>query len=242
MSTDTHVRELISGYVLGCLNEEELILVSEHLTDCPACQAELQNYEPIVGQLALAAPDAAPSSALKDRLLAQIQADAEPTHRPITSWWRSLFNLTGRLGIVWTGVGLILILVLAVSNLLLWQRVNRLEPLSQPDRMQAIALDSAGLVPEASGIVTISADGRDGALIVDRFQQLEPEKEYQLWLIRNGQRTSGAIFSVDESGYGGTRIRAPRPLSDYSAVEVTIEPAGGSDRPTGEIILIGSLN
>jgi anti-sigma-K factor RskA len=70
---------------------------------------------------------------------------------------------------------------------------------------------------------------------------LEAGKEYQLWLIRDGQRTSGAVFSTDENHYGGTRIRAPLSLLEYSAVGITIEPEGGSSQPTGTQVLSGPL-
>jgi len=49
------------------------------------------------------------------------------------------------------------------------------------------------------------------------------------------------VFSTDEKSYGGTRIRAPRSLLDYSAVGITIEPTGGSPQPTGNQVLGGPL-
>jgi anti-sigma-K factor RskA len=49
------------------------------------------------------------------------------------------------------------------------------------------------------------------------------------------------VFSTDEKSYGGTRIRAPRSLLDYSEVGITIEPAGGSPQPTGPRVLGGPL-
>jgi anti-sigma-K factor RskA len=76
---------------------------------------------------------------------------------------------------------------------------------------------------------------------VDGLPSLDEEHEYQLWLIRDGERTSGAIFSTDENSYGGTRIRAPLSLLEYSSVGITIEPAGGSQQPTGERVLGGPL-
>jgi anti-sigma-K factor RskA len=101
-----------------------------------------------------------------------------------------------------------------------------------------MATDAA---PGATGFVLISTDGDDGALVVDGLPPLGESQQYQLWLIRDGQRTSGAVFSTDEKDYGGTRVRAPRPLTDYSAVGITIEPTGGSTSPTGKQVLAGIL-
>jgi anti-sigma-K factor RskA len=135
-----------------------------------------------------------------------------------------------------------LIVVLAASSLVLWQRVNNLEYLSRPGGIRAVPLSPADAASEATGFVLISADGQDGALVVDGLPALEADQEYQLWLIRNGERTSGAVFSTDERSYGGTRIRAPRALTEYSAVGITIEPAGGSPQPTGKQVLKGTLS
>jgi len=113
--------------------------------------------------------------------------------------------------------------------------------LAGPLGMRAIALQNTDAAPAASGFVIVSADGEDGVLVVDELPKLDAQREYQLWLVRNGSTTSGAVFSVDESGYRGMRIEAPQSLLTYSSVLVTIEPVGGSVEPYGEHILAGSL-
>lgn len=107
--------------------------------------------------------------------------------------------------------------------------------------MQVVALQGTDLVPRASGLIVISPDGQHGTLVVDELPALDESQEYQLWLIRDGQRTSGALFSVSEDGYGNKWIDAPEPLTNYSSFGVTIEPAGGSPGPTGEKVLGGDL-
>jgi hypothetical protein len=137
-----------------------------------------------------------------------------------------------------------LILALAVANLYLWQRVNEVNQSGtapEPGRMQAIPLANTSAAPNASGYVIISPDGRNGAIVVDGLPVLDAEHEYQLWLIRDGQRTSGAVFSVDEDGYRGARITAPRSLFEYEAVGISPGPAGGGSVPIGENVLEGSL-
>jgi len=138
-------------------------------------------------------------------------------------------------------IGGLLILVLVISNLVLWQRLNHLEVLSGPLGMRAIALQNTDSAPQASAFVIMSADGLEGVLVVDELPPLDAQHEYQLWLERNGNHTSAAVFPVDEHGYRGMRIEAPQTLLEYSSVRVTIEPTGGSDIPTGDIVLDGSL-
>jgi hypothetical protein len=141
----------------------------------------------------------------------------------------------------WGVTSLFLIFALAATSFILWQRVSQLEFLTAPGGMRAVPLSPPDIASGATGFVLISANGDDGALVVDGLPSLGESQQYQLWLIRNGQRTSGAVFSTDEKSYAGTRIRAPRSLLEYSAVGITIEPAGGSAYPTGTQVLGGPL-
>jgi anti-sigma-K factor RskA len=137
--------------------------------------------------------------------------------------------------------GLLLIVSLAVSNIMLWGKLANSEVLRGPLGMRAIALQNTVASVGASGFVIVSADGQNGVLVVDELPALDAAHEYQVWLRRDAKETSGAVFSVDESGYRGLRIIAPDSLLTYSAVRVTIEPKGGSADPTGTEVLTGSL-
>ena len=77
-------------------------------------------------------------------------------------------------------------------------------------------------------------------MVVEGLPVLDEDHEYQLWLIRNGQRASGGVFSVDADGYGAMVVSSPEALSNYSAFGITVEPEGGSPGPTGDRVL-GSL-
>jgi anti-sigma factor RsiW len=243
MATEIHVSDLLPAYVLDCLDETEISAVSEHLALCPRCQAELQAYRAVADQLALAAPEAEPPPDLKVQLMARLAPPSlarptAPSHSGLWSW----LNSSGWVGFSWGAASLILIIVLGISSLLLWQQLGQLESTSRPGGMRAIPLTGTGPAPQANGFIIIGADGQNGALVVDKLPPLQPEQQYQLWLIREGQWTSGAVFSVDETGYGGTRIRAPLSLFEYSDFDIRVEPAEGSPTPTGVKVLGGSLN
>jgi anti-sigma-K factor RskA len=235
MVENTHVLDALPAYALGSLEDIEMREVSEHISACYLCRTELNSYQEIVASLALAVPEAAPPAGLKRRLAERVQglerAQSQPARGPFL---QRLLPLGGI-------AGLFLILALTAATFLLWQRVNRMEVLSGPNGMRAIALQSSDLAPLASGIVIIGADGLNGVLVVDQMPPLATGREYQLWLERDGQSTSAGIFPVDESGYRGVRIAVPQSLLEYSNARVTIEPAGGSSAPTGEQVLGGSL-
>jgi anti-sigma-K factor RskA len=237
MSKDTHDLELLSAYALGCLDEAEDRLVSEHLAGCHICRTELQSFQMVTDQLALAVPDVEPPDQLKRRLLERVESlhPVRPRPQPEPK------SFLQRLQPFKAAFSLVVIIALIITNLFLWQRVNQLGVLAGQQGMRAVALHSSDLTPQASGFVIISADGENGVLVVDQMPHLNPERTYQLWLIHDERSTSGAIFSVDEDGYRGVRIMAPESLLVYSAIRITIEPAGGSATPTGEQVLGGSL-
>jgi anti-sigma-K factor RskA len=236
--TDEHVLDSLPAYAIGSLDPDEVRRVEEHLSSCWICRDESNSFRTVAEQLSFAAPLAAPSPDLKERLMQRVQitrpaqrALVQPTKRP---WVERLLP-------VWGLASLCLLVGLAGSNLFLWQKLNQLQVGTTSLGMRSVPLSAPVTGSTATGFVLISADGEDGALIVDGLPPLEEGQEYQLWLIRDGQRTSGAVFSTDENSYGGTRIHAPLSLLEYSAVGVTIEPEGGSPQPTGTKVLGGPL-
>ena len=235
MMEEMHVLESLPAYALGSLDASEAKMVAQHLAGCHICRSELQVFQEVAGQIALTAPQTELSGDLKPRLMERIHSLNQRQSRP--ERWR----FTRQLIPIGAMVGLVLIATLAVSNLLLWNRLNQLEVLAGPLGMRAIALQNTDAAPTASGFVVIGADGDNGVLVVDELPALDSQREYQLWLVRNGSNTSGAVFSVDESGYRGMRIESPQSLLLYSSVLVTIEPVGGSVEPHGEQVLAGSL-
>ncbi len=104
-----------------------------------------------------------------------------------------------------------------------------------------LALTGSQFSPDAIGTLVISKDGDHGTLVVDGLPVLDGEHQYQVWLIRDGSRASGGVFSVDKFGYGALWISSPEPLKNYQAFGVTIEPTGGSPGPTGNKVLGGQF-
>ena len=235
MMEEMHVLESLPAYALGSLDESEAKMVAQHLAGCHICRSELQAFQEVAGQIALTAPQAELAGDLKPRLMERIHGLNQARARP--KKWHFPERLVPLVAIA----SLVLIAILAVSNLFLWQRLDQLEVLAGPLGMRAVALQNTDAAPTASGFVIISADGENGVLVVDELPELDAQREYQLWLVRNGSNTSAAVFSVDESGYRGMRIESPQSLLVYSSVLVTIEPVGGSAEPHGEQVLAGSL-
>ena len=238
METVEHVFDLLPAYALGSLDEDEKRIVRDHLDVCEVCSAELSSYAKVIDDLPLAMLESAPPPELKTKIMSQIKKEVVlPQPEPKRSWWQQFSQAFTP---AWGLASLVLILVLVVSNVFLWQQVRTLENTTQPT-LTTVVLQGTDITPEAVGMLVISQDGEYGTLVVDALPILEDNLQYQLWLIQDGQRSSGGVFSVNEEGYGFLRVSSPRPLNSYSAFGITIEPAGGSPGPTGKKVLGGNL-
>lgn len=241
MSNDAHVIEQLPAYALGILDEEEAVHVTEHLATCPGCHAEFLSYEAVADRLALAAPDAVPPVELKKRIIGSLQVPRIEHATGPRSWWQRLVSLFQGAAPAWGVASLVLVALLVLSNLWWWQRTDQEGAIVVGGGMQVVAMVGTDAAPDAVGTLVISQDGEYGTLVVDGLPSLDEDHQYQLWLIRDGQRTSGGVFSVNPEGYGALWISSPDPLSSYPDFGITEEPAGGSPGPTGKKVLGGSL-
>lgn len=230
-----HVIDWLPDLVLDALTSEEMQQVCDHLAVCPTCQAELARFSQVADQLPLAVRQVSPPAALKGRLMQSIQErEAKPATAPgqISTWQRLTAFFRGRL----PAFSLALIVILALGNLLLWSRLNQAVQQSGTP-LQVITLSNSQYSPGAVGKLLLDPNGKYGTLVVDNLSVLDVSRQYQVWLIKGSYHTSGGVFSVNPDGYASLEILAPLPLQQYDAIGVSIEPAGGSDAPSGENVL-----
>lgn len=231
---DDHPTEMIPALSLGCLDTEERKRVELHLAGCEKCRSELSAYHSVAGKLIYGAMPATPSPGLKKRLLNRI------SEKPATyKWFEKLLEKWPRFVPAAALTSFILFLTLGTTTFYLVRSDRRLELLS-PDGIHLVVLRGTAEVPEAVGTLVIT-DGQDGLFLVTALPHLDSTSQYQLWLIKDGRRTSGGVFSVSSEGQARIQISASRPLNSFDAFGVTIEPFGGSPGPTGKKVLGGQL-
>ena len=102
-------------------------------------------------------------------------------------------------------------------------------------------LRGTGPWTSARGMMMVSQAGTRALLLVVDLPPLPTDRVYQIWLIKHGQRYSAGWFTVDSTGYGQTVIIPVAPFGEFEAAGITIEPAGGSNDPTGVSVLRGDL-
>lgn len=237
MSSAGHVYDLLGAYALGCLEGEEQSLVETHLLTCSTCQMELEAYRSVVADLPLAVIQRDPPPELKARLLDRVSKRRQPV-RPVDKrpWWLVSWEALRLNTPAWGFASLVVMMVLGLGNLLLWIQLSEAREVTVGE-LPRLVLTATDASPGAVGVLVLSQNGEYGTLVVDGLPELSPAEQYQLWLIRDGQRTSGGVFSVDDEGYGSLVVESPEALLSYSAFGVTVEPAGGSPGPTGSKVL-----
>jgi anti-sigma-K factor RskA len=236
---EEHVLDLIAFYALGCLDEDEISQVELHLVSCEICQSELRAYKLVVDDLPLAIREFIPPKKLKGQILDRTKPDEDLKKARSIPFWERIFS-NPRTVPAWSLLSLSLILILTISNIVMWQRFNSLRNKSM-EELIAVNLISVDASPETTGLIIMSPNGDYGTLVVNGLSDLGIDRQYQLWLIRDGIRTSGGVFSVSHEGYASMEIISSSPLNSFSAYGITIEPFGGSAGPTGEKVLGGNL-
>ena len=235
------ILDQLPAYAIGALDEDEARQVDEYLANCRLCLAEVDAFQRVQEDLALAVPDAVPSGALRRRLMSRVRLTtgepeyileaSPPQMHPAPK--KSLLDIRH----FWMWGSLILIVILLITNYWSWSQLQSASVSRESELIETVNLWGTDSAPNANGVVVRGQDGYNGTIMVDSLPPLDESQQYQLWLINDDQRTSGAVFSVGKNGSGSACISAPKSLADYSDFGISIEPAGGSLAPTGNRVL-----
>jgi anti-sigma-K factor RskA len=235
------IQGLIPAYALAATDPDESQAVELHLPSCAACRAMLADYRRLGDDLLYAAPAMAAPAGLTERMQRRLApAPQEVAPRP---WWA---RLRPRPAVFALGAA---VLLLAVTNFYWFGRMKGLEQRTAAPAASFSWLADAAAVPLradgsgawAQGVVYAPKDAQPALLCVYGMPALPVGKSYQVWLIKDGKRDSGGLFQVSPDGFGLLVLRPQRPLSEYNAVGITVEPAGGSPAPTSPRVLGASL-
>lgn len=218
-----------AAYVLGALHAEEADRYERHIHACSACGREVGRLQPSTDLLAQAAPSVHAPEGLKERVMAQVRAEAEllraagpqadrPPRRRRT--WRLAAASTAAALACGIGIG---ILVTGTQG--------------QPHA--TVRAYVAPTAPTGRAVVIRSDD--HGELIVSRMPPPPAGKIYEVWLARpqHAPQPTDALFSVNRAG--SATVEVPGSLAGVHRIMVTAEPFGGSSHPTSTPIIIATL-
>jgi anti-sigma-K factor RskA len=92
--------------------------------------------------------------------------------------------------------------------------------------------------PAGSGRFTYSMQVGRGVFVSESLPDVPEGRTYQLWLIDPSGPSPAGLFAPEDDGRSRAVVGE---LTTGVTVGITEEPAGGSDQPTGEVLLAGDV-
>ncbi|MFJ8134221.1 anti-sigma factor [Streptomyces hydrogenans] len=240
-ATDAHT--LVAAYALGALDDDERQDFDAHLQTCEACRQEAAEFQATTARLAAAVAQSPPPAA-KARVMAAVDGVRQlPPRVPSAGAAPVLGGILRR-----RAVSLALaagVAAAALGGVAVWQTQNGQE-LEQQARQAQQQLDTVSAVLAAPDAQTVHGKSAHGALttVVTSKQRNQAVftaanlpspgagKTYQLWLDHDGTMLPAGLIDRD-----GTVVLTGDP-ADAGAVGLTLEPDGGSPRPTSDPLLL----
>jgi anti-sigma-K factor RskA len=230
--------EEVAAYAIGGLDRGQVSDFEEHLAGCKRCQEELRWLSPAVQALPEAVERQAAPPELKQRLMAEVRADAAAEERRarteqrreraesrpgIGEWLRGL-NVGGLTWKPLAGMALAILVIAGGIGYAVGTGGG-----SGGSQTIEVPGGSSGIAAKV-----ITEDGR-GELHLTGVEQLPEGKVLEAWVQRgNAVEPVPALFTPDHAGNASTTIED---MKNVSAVLVTREPAGGTKVPTTEPIV-----
>jgi anti-sigma-K factor RskA len=227
--------ENIPAYALGALDAKEAAALEAHLQTCASCREEFTVYRLTSDHLSMSVPPQEPSAALRKRIQNRLPG-AGKTKRPPLNWSFSRLAM-----------GLAILLLLALNLVSISQvRALRSEQAQLMDQIQNGQMALVMLSYPHTQSFPIQAQQITGSLLLDReynnsvlilrgLPAIPENQTYQVWWITpNGEWTSaGLVRPQTNVPFISEPISSTQGLAEFVGVAMTIEPAGGSDSPTG---------
>ncbi len=229
--------ELAGAYALGATSESERRYAQAHLATCDRCSKMARELQEITDCLPLAVPQVEPSPALRTRVMAAVEADAQAFKRTWQSagqaqrraWWQ-----------IWQmrlAYAMIILLLVCVGGLAAWNITLQRQSAGQIYTyiVQGTPIDAA-----ASGKAIYIPEDQMSMIIVHNLPRLHGTQVYQGWLITRQTPISIGLLRV----VNGTAILGfPGNLQQYTEIAVSIEPGplATPQAPAGPIVAQGNL-
>ena len=238
MSGMNHERfdELKDAYVLGALPAEERREFEEYLAAHPERQAEIDELGSVANLLALSPQEQEPSPELRRSIMSVVEAEG-------TARRSGLAGIREYLGVrnLALGAAVLLVIGLFLWNMLLQEEVRdlqgKVQSLQAPRESQLVVMKGPGAAHGARAEVMILEDDR-AILMAEDMPPVPEEKTFQIWVIEDDIPKPGGLFEPQEDPVA---IVIKKPLYGADAVAVSVEPKGGSRKPTTAPMLTAKL-
>lgn len=207
------IHEMTALYLVDALDDPERLRYEQHLDDCASCRAELIE----LGH----GPDASGS-------IESVTAAASAGTDDAPAVPRQFAGLV--VGLTAAVAALSVVVAVAMSG-----EPDLVEQIRGADDVVEIEVEGA---PFTNTRVVYSREVGRAIFVADDLPDPGIDRTYQLWLIDNGTSRSGGTFLPEE---GHATVVLEGTAETGAIVGLTVEPAGGSNQPTGVILVAQPL-
>lgn len=235
MNRQRHEFHLLTGaYAADALTGAELAEFEKHLDKCPACAEEVRGLRETTARLAMATA-IAPPPGMREQVLAAAsrtrQLPPSSRKRPAPGVPRVLRRPVTAIAATAAAAAIVVLAVFQAGT------EHQLQQAQADNRAVAAVLSAPDARIETSaaavgGTVTAVISSHDLAAVITAAGMPVPSgsKVYQLWVIGPSGARSAGLLPARGSGAAGPVLADDVQPGDH--LGVTIEPAGGSARPT----------
>jgi len=237
---------LAGAYALDALADDEREVFEQHLGDCPECAEEVRGLRRAAAELSHLT-DVSPPPQLRAAVLGAI-AQSRPLPPLVDGLLGNVLPLRrNRTTRLWQGVAAACALIaIAVSGWGYSQHRDAQQAVNARASQVQVLLDA----PDVRATTTAMKQGQ-GTLIYSRSKHklvligrgmptLPGDQTYQLWMMtKRGEPISGGVFRTDQAG--NVEVPASGDLDAVAQMAVSVEPAGGSAKPTPQTVQLLNL-
>ena len=230
MSSDLH--ELAAPYALDALDADERERFERHLAECERCSAQLAELQEAASALAFAAEGPEPPPSLRGRILESARAESSGK---VVAFPRKRWALPAAATIAAVAACAAVGLGIWASSL---SRSLDRERSAKASYARAVELVGEGAqvkaLADGEGGLLVAPGGGKAALVVCGLSPAAAGKTYEAWVIQGRTPRPAGLF---RAGGGCAPVFLQRDVPTGAIVAVTLEPEGGTQKPTGAILV-----
>ena len=233
--------ELKDAFALGALPEEERRELERYLVAHPERRAEIDDLSAVAGLLALSPQEHEPPLELRRSIMRVVEAEAERPRAESGSWLARMREFLSVRNLA-LGAAALLVVGLFSWNMVLQGEMQDLQGRvqglqNQPQDPRTVELGGTGTEQGARAKLVTLEDDRV-VLVAEDMPPVPEEKTYQIWVIEDDVPKPSGLFEPREDSVA---VVVEHPLDEADAVAVTVEPEGGSPKPTTDPMLVAKV-
>lgn len=219
------VHDFVVEYVLGELVPEERAAFERHLDGCSRCSAEVATIGEVIVEGAFAGA-VAPPAELRTRVLESVADAGQVASLGRRARWAT-----------WVTAAAAAIVLIVAGSTFLARPTDIDRIVASADAVTVVASATAAHAGDgAIEVVYLPATG-EAVLSAESLAAAPDGQTYQAWVIGDGAPQPAGLFA---GGADRLVILLEHPLQPGDAIGVTLEPAGGSPAPTGDVLFLGA--